>query len=159
MRRKFQGGDNAHAPARVINVAFTNFDIFIFGRIRLRGGDKMTAKTWRARIKEACEAAGTYRKCFDATIHALADILEQRDSAIKYYQTTGSQPVVQFTNKNGAVNLVKNPALAIVNDLDKLALTYWRDLGLTPAGLKKINDAAMKKSKKSGLAEVLNSLG
>ena len=119
----------------------------------------MTAKTWRARIKKACKEAGTYKTCFDATIHALADILEQRDIANDYFQANGAEPVVEFTNKNGSTNLVKNPALAIVNDLDKLALTYWRDLGLTPAGLKKINDAAMKKTKRSGLAEVLKDLG
>lgn len=119
----------------------------------------MTAKTWRARIKKACIAAGTYKDCFDATIHTLADILEQRDSAKEDYQKSGAEPIVKFTNKNGSTNLVKNPALAIVNELDKLALAYLRDLGLTPAGLKKINDAAMKKSKRSGLAEVLKDLG
>lgn len=119
----------------------------------------MTAKTWRARIKKACKEAGTYKECFDATIHTLADILEQRDVAADYYKESGAQPVVQFTNKNGAVNLVKNPALAIISDLDKTALTYWRDLGLTPAGLKKINNAAIKKPKRSGLSEVLNNLG
>ena len=41
-------------------------------------------------------------------------------------------------------------------DLDTQALAYWRDLGLTPAGLKKINEAAMKEKKRSALVEALS---
>lgn len=117
----------------------------------------MTAKTWRARIKKACREAGTYREYFDATIYTLADIMAQRDAAADYYRESGGEPVTTYTNKVGAANAVKNPVLVIINDLDKLALSYWRDLGLTPAGLKKINDAALKK-KRSALAEVLSKI-
>lgn len=45
------------------------------------------------------------------------------------------------------------------DDLNKSALAYWRDLGLTPAGLKKIDDAALKKQKRGGLMEALAELG
>ena len=45
------------------------------------------------------------------------------------------------------------------DDLSKTALAYWRDLGLTPAGLKRIDQTAMKEKKKNSLAEALKDLG
>jgi hypothetical protein len=47
----------------------------------------------------------------------------------------------------------------MINDLNRDALAYWRDLGLTPAGLKKTDEAAMKQRKKSALGEALKGLG
>jgi hypothetical protein len=45
-------------------------------------------------------------------------------------------------------------------DLNTQALAYWRDLGLTPAGLKKLNEAALKPAvKKTALEEALGSFG
>lgn len=114
---------------------------------------------WKKKIKNACEEAGTYRPFFDAVIDTLAETLEKRDAAAEYYEFLGSMPIVDYTNKGGATNMVKNPALVIWDDLNKSALAYWRDLGLTPAGLKKIDESALNKKKKSGLAEVLMDLG
>lgn len=51
---------------------------------------------------------------------------------------------MEHTTKTGAVNIVQNPMIRLVNDLNRDALAYWRDLGLTPAGLKRINEAAIK---------------
>lgn len=67
--------------------------------------------------------------------------------------------MVRHTNKAGATNIEQNPALRLINDLNRDALTYWRDLGLTPAGLKKIDENSMKQKKQSSLAEVLMDLG
>ena len=47
--------------------------------------------------------------------------------------------------------MVKNPALAVWDELNKSALAYWRDLGLTPAGLKHITNTAPAKVKRSKL--------
>jgi hypothetical protein len=45
-------------------------------------------------------------------------------------------------------------------DLNTQALAYWRDMGLTPAGLKKLNDAALKAAKKgTPLEEALKGIG
>jgi hypothetical protein len=44
-------------------------------------------------------------------------------------------------------------------DLNAQALTYWRDLGLTPSGLKKLDDQALKAKKRSSLAEALREIG
>lgn len=119
----------------------------------------MKKASWVKRIRGACENAGTYRDFFDSVIDTLADILEKRDEVEKLYVDSGSQPLVKYTNKGGATNIVKNPALLLWDDLNKSALSYWRDLGLTPAGLKKINEDVMKKKKRSGLEEALAELG
>lgn len=119
----------------------------------------MKRKTWEKRIRDSCEKAGTYRPFFDATIAALSEILERRDEVGKFYQDSGGQPLVEYTNKYGAKNFVKNPALVMWDDLNKNALAYWRDLGLTPAGLKRIDQNALKKKKSNSLAEALKDLG
>lgn len=114
--------------------------------------------TWEKRIREACEEAGTYKRIFDPVIATLAGIMEQRDSAQKLFEESGGETVVIYKNKSGATNPVKNPALVVVMDLNAQALAYWRDLGLTPAGLKKINEDAMKGKKRDALAEALKEL-
>lgn len=119
----------------------------------------MTAKRWKNRIENATKAAGTYRDFFDSVIDTLADILEQRDNAKAAFEEDGSGVIVEHTNKGGATNLEQHPALRLMNDLNRDALAYWKELGLTPAGLKKINEASMKPKKKNALSEALKDLG
>lgn len=103
----------------------------------------MTRLKWAKRITEACKAAGTYRDYFTDVIETLADILARRDAAQTVFKKSGGNVLVYHTNKAGQTNMEQNPALRMVNDLNRDALSYWRDLGLTPAGLKRINEAAM----------------
>ena len=111
---------------------------------------------WKRKIRNACEEAGTYRPFFDLVIMNLAEILEIRDRAMEQYQASGANPVISHTNKAKEKNIVKNPALQMYNDLNTTALAYWRDLGLTPAGLKRISDEALKPRQRSSLADLLN---
>ena len=108
----------------------------------------MKAPEWRERIKQACEDAGTYRPYFEDIIDALAGILEMRDNAREKFESTGGNTVVAHTNKGGATNIVKNPAMVSVLDLNSQALAFWRELGLTPSGLRKLNEQAMQPPKK-----------
>ena len=119
----------------------------------------MKKATWKKRITEACQAAGTYRPFFDSVIDTLASVMEQRDDAMSKFQATGGNTVISYTNKGGASNIVKNPALVVVDDLNKTALAYWRDLGLTPAGLKRISEQALQKKTKTSLEDVLKGIG
>ncbi|MBR5268052.1 MAG: P27 family phage terminase small subunit [Lachnospiraceae bacterium] len=114
---------------------------------------------WRKKITEACQAAGTYRTYFDSVIDTLASIMEQRDDAMDKFKQTGGNTIISYTNKGGATNIIKNPALVVVDDLNKTALAYWRDLGLTPAGLKRISEEAMQKKTKTSLEDVLKGIG
>lgn len=119
----------------------------------------MSKAEWEKRIRQSTEDAGTYRPFFDSVIETLADILAKRDEAQEQYEKSGGKPIVKHTNKSGATNLEQNPALRLINDYNRDALAYWRDLGLTPAGLRKINDKALVKKQKSNLAEALKGLG
>ena len=119
----------------------------------------MTQAEWKRRIVRDMKEAGTYQKCFAATVDTLAGILEKRDKAQEMFEASGGNILVKHTNKGGATNIEQNPALRLINDLNRDALAYWRDLGLTPAGLKRINESAVKKPKASALAEALKSIG
>ena len=116
------------------------------------------AKTWKRKIKQACEEAGTYQPFFDNVINTLAAIMEIRDAAVEQYAASGGNPVVAHTNKGGHTNIVKNPALAIINEQNQQALAYWRDLGLTPSGFKRLDGKAVEQ-KDASFEDVLKGIG
>jgi phage terminase small subunit len=116
----------------------------------------MDKPAWKKRITESCEQAGTYREWFDGVIDTLAGILERRDEANELFISTGGNVIVTHTNKAGAKNIEQNPILRLVNDLNRDALAYWRDLGLTPAGYRKLNaDIIQEKGAGEGLEQIL----
>lgn len=115
----------------------------------------MTKTKWKNKIIEQCKSVGTYKESFLPVIETLAATLEQRDKTHIEFIKSGGESVVGYTNKGGSTNMTKNPLLVLWDELNKSALAYWRDLGLTPSGLKKINESALQKTKKSPLVEVL----
>ena len=119
----------------------------------------MDKAEWVKRITANAVSAGTYRPFFDDVIDTLADILERRDIARELFAESDGNVMVMHTNKAGASNMEQNPILRLINDYNRDALAYWRDLGLTPAGLKRIDDQSMKPKKKSSLQEALTGLG
>ncbi len=120
-----------------------------------KGDDKVKKAGYKKKIIAACEQAGTYRPFFDEPINQLAEIMELRETAMKQFKKSGSKSVIMKSTPAGAVP-IKNPELSLIDSLTKTALSYWRDLGLTPSGLKKIDEKSMKQKKKSVLAEALN---
>ena len=119
----------------------------------------MTAAQWKRKIKKATVDAGTYRNIFDAVIDTLSDVLEQRDRAKEQFMKSGGNMVISYTNKGGATNPSKNPFMLAWDDLNSTALSYWRELGLTPAALRKMTGTtAPAEEKKSGLAEALKAI-
>ena len=104
----------------------------------------MEKKAWRKKIKKNCEDAGTYQPYFDPVIDTLAETLDIRDKTLEQYYDSGGKAVISHTNKGGQTNAVRRPYLVMVNELDTKALAIWRDLGLTPAGLKKLNADVVK---------------
>ena len=120
----------------------------------------MKKEAWKRRIKKPCQEAGTYREYFDSVITSLAEILEARDKVRKYYIDSGAEPIVMRTNKGGHTNMEKNPILVVYDDMNTTALTYWKELGLTPKGLKAIDEKAMKAGpKKNTLGDALRDIG
>ena len=118
----------------------------------------MTAKMWRIRIREQLSDLSQNPKAYRPAINTLADILEQRDKIYTQYVEEGCHAVREYTNKAGATNLTKNPLLVLWDDLNKSALAYWRELGLTPSSYKKVSGDGPTKEKASGLAAALMQL-
>lgn len=119
----------------------------------------MTVEEWKKTIISACKDAGTYKPFFDKMIETLADILAKRDLANEGFLKSGGNPVITHTNQGGNSNPTKNPFLVVIDDYNKTALAYWRDLGLTPKGLKALDDQALKAKKLTGLEQVLEKIG
>lgn len=110
-----------------------------------------------SKITESMKSLDIYDEHFDKSIEILNDILNDLDFARKDFKADDRQYVVEYVNKNGSTNLVKNPQYQVIADLSDRALRYLNELGLTPAGLKKIKDKKAKKQK-SKLDEALFSM-
>lgn len=107
----------------------------------------MKKRAWKTKIKKACIEAGTYKPFFDHVIDTLAGILEKRDQASEEFEQSEEGLLIEMTNKAGHTNYVKNPLICMWDDLNKSALAYWKELGMTPAGLRKINEEVFIKVK------------
>ena len=118
----------------------------------------MTSKQWKRLIKKQLSSLGQEESAYDSVISTLSDILEQRDVVYKQYVCAGCEPVREYTNKGGNTNITKNPLLVLWDDLNKSALAYWRELGLTPSSYKKMTGDSPKKEKAGGLAFAIKAL-
>ena len=119
----------------------------------------MSKTKWKNLIKKQLTALGLQNDAYESTIESLAAILEQRDKTFDEFQQGGGKSVIEYTNKGGSTNMTKNPLLVLWDDLNKTALAYWRELGLTPSSYKKLTGTGAKKEEsKKGLAAALASI-
>ena len=89
-----------------------------------------------------------------------AATLAKRDIAQSEFEASGSRMLIKHTNKSGATNIEQNPALRLVNDLNRDLLKYYSELGLTPKGLKQIDQQAGKTDQATdALTELMEALG
>ena len=102
-----------------------------------------TEKGFREKIRIACRGVGTYKEEFEPVIARLAECYVRMQTTRGQFKKSGSRTLVVYTNKAGAENLQKNPLLTELDFLQKTAREMERELGLTPASLRKINEAAM----------------
>ena len=109
-------------------------------------------------IKRKMRAVGTYNVSFSYTIDVLAKVLVDYDTTVETFEKTGGNIVIKHTNKNGSTNIVKNPLYLALEKLRDDIISYSRELGLTPAGLKRINEKGNKPTQKSTLAKVLSEM-
>lgn len=110
-------------------------------------------------IIERMTKLGTYKPQYMEAINRTAKLYVQMDEIEAAFAKSGGNVVVTHTNKAGAKNFVKNPFLQARDEVYTQLLAHERELGLTPAALKRINEAAMAKEKKSTLGEALKALG
>ena len=119
----------------------------------------MSKTKWKNLIKKQLTALGLQNDAYESTIESLAAILEQRDKTYDEFQQSGGKSVIEYTNKGGSTNMTKNPLLVLWDDLNKTALAYWRELGLTPSSYKKLTGTGAKQEEsKKGLAAALASI-
>lgn len=118
----------------------------------------MNSKDWRKRIRKELEGLNTYKASYDTIISSLASILEERDRVYQKYQDEGARPIIERTSDRGAVNMAKNPHIVLWNELNAAALSYWRELGMTPAGYKKLNATVIESPQQSPLEALLEKL-
>lgn len=71
------------------------------------------------------------------------------------WYSNGCTITEEYTNKAGATNIRKTALYQAVENIRKELTEHENILGLTPSGLKKINDKSMISSKKSILNEAL----
>ena len=95
---------------------------------------------------------------YEDVIETLAEMLEERDRIYSQYKKEGSHPLVEYTSNRGESNLVPNPLLKEWQTINKDALVYWRQLGLTPKGFKELNDQPIGQAKTTGLGQMINDL-
>lgn len=119
----------------------------------------MDKTNWKTKIKDECEAAGTYQPFFDSVIDTLAGILELRDNAQEKFEASGGGTIIKHTNKGGNTNIVKNPALVVIMDCNAQALQYWSQMGLTARSYKQMNGSMKVQVESKSLEDVLSDIG
>ena len=118
----------------------------------------MRASQWKRKIIQQCKAVDTYQDSFLGAISTLADLLERRDEAYAEFVAGGCQTMIEKVSDRGAVNLAINPVLRLWQELNRDALAYWRDLGLTPAGYKRLNLESAQTKSQASLEDLLSTL-
>ena len=117
-----------------------------------------TQKKYKKEIIKKMKSVGTYNISFIYTINVLAKVLVDYETTVEQFERTGGHIVIKHTNKSGATNIVKNPLYLAIEKLRDDIISYSRELGLTPAGLRRINQDGNKPEKKSNLEIILNQL-
>lgn len=110
-------------------------------------------------IISCMKAIGTYDNAFILSIGILDGLLSDYHRAREEWIANGGQLVMEYTNKNGQTNMRKNPLYQSMEKLRMDILTYLRELGITPSGLKKLKqDSFGDDTKVSKVEEMLISL-
>jgi phage terminase small subunit len=107
--------------------------------------------------RQNMQTLGVYKPEFDMTISIYAGLVEQYIALEKEFKKSKFK-VIEKTGYSD--NAKKSPMVATLESLRKDILQYSNALGLTPSGLKKINDEMNKKKEKvSKLEMALNAFG
>ena len=117
----------------------------------------MKANQWKKKIRESL--APNIVMIGEIRDAETADILERRDAVYSEWGAMGFPSMFERVSDRGAVNAAKHPLLQVWQDLNKQALEHWKELGLTPQALKKIDETKPAEKAGSALVEALRSLG
>lgn len=107
---------------------------------------------------ENMKAIGTYKEEFAPVITRYSYMRLQFDMLMDRWLDDGGRVTEEYTNKNGATNERKTALYLSIETLRKELTDTEMILGLTPQGLKRINDKAIAAKRKSMLAEALKKI-
>lgn len=112
----------------------------------------------RRLIVERMTALGVYKPQYSALIGRTAKLYVKLDELEQEYEKSGRRRFVEYTNKAGATNLVPNPHIRAIEDAYAELLVHERELGLTPAAMRKLGEATAAAPKKSPLEAAIEKL-
>ena len=125
---------------------------------------KPEEKEWRTPLErkkrlitDRMKALGIYKPQYASLIDRTAKLYLKLEELEKEYEKSGGARFVEYTNKAGATNLVPNPYIRAIEDAYAELIVHERELGLTPAALRKIATAE-EQPQKSKLALALEKL-
>jgi phage terminase small subunit len=117
------------------------------------------ASLYKKQIVSKMKNVGTYNVSFSYVIDTLATLMADYEKTLVQFKDTGNNIIVKHTNKNGSTNVVKNPLYLALEKMRDDIILYSRELGLTPAGLKRINqEGNQPPAKASKLEEAMAAL-
>lgn len=103
---------------------------------------------------------GTYRVQFEPAIRMYAQMRFQYEELCRAFFDMGNKVTEEYTNKAGATNERKTALYSAIEQLRRDIAGQEDRLGLSPCGMKRINEAEMKSRKKtSKLTSALDKLG
>lgn len=105
------------------------------------------------------KAVGTYKDEFQAAIVRYCEMRVQFSLLMGQWYGAGCVISEEYTNKAGATNIRKTALYLSIEAMRKELLEMENIFGLTPLGLRRINDSMEKQGKpKSALAEAISKL-
>lgn len=123
------------------------------------GGDfvfvPLTAKrqNHQATTRRLMKSLGVYKKEFEPVILIYAQLRNQYDELTAQFERSGFD-----YSEDTAQGSKKHPIVTTLESLRKDILAYAGQLGMTPAGLKRLNDDSLQPAKASPLSEALKVL-
>lgn len=127
------------------------------------GQQQKTTRKWskldarKRLIRDRMTALGIYKPQYAALVERTAKLYLKLEELEKEYEKSNGARFVEYTNKAGATNLVPNPYIRAIEDAYAELIVHERELGLTPAALRKIATAEEQPTK-SKLALALEKL-
>lgn len=107
---------------------------------------------------EDMKKLGTYKQEFSPAITRYAEMRLQFEILMEQWYASGCKITEKYTNKSGATNNRKTALYQAIETLRREITDLENIFGLTPAGLKKINNKGLGNKKTSPLAEALKNL-
>lgn len=120
--------------------------------------DRTPYEKKRRLIVDRMKALGVYKPQYDALIGRTARLYVKLDELEREYAESGAARFVEYTNKAGATNLIASPHVKAIEDAYAELLVHERELGLTPAAMKKLGGGLEEKPQKNPIDAALEKL-